>query len=65
MNLSVRHFAFIRQEMEQIKDDSARHSEDRHLAAEIMGKAQGEIEWEESLNYNGEPERIEGAKDEL
>jgi hypothetical protein len=64
MNLSVRHFAFIRQEMKEIKDDVSRHSEERHLAAEIMGKVEGEIEWEESLNYNGEPEHIEWAKDE-
>lgn len=62
MNLTVRQYAFIAHEMDSIKYDSQRHSEDRHLAAEIMGKARGEIEWEEQQSYNGESEHIDGAE---
>jgi hypothetical protein len=54
MELNLRQYAFLKNEMGSIKDDSSRHSEDRHLAAEIMGKAEGEIEWEEQIAYNGE-----------
>lgn len=54
MDLNARQYAFLQLEMSSIKEDSSRHSEDRHLAAEIMGKAEGELEWEAEQNYNGE-----------
>jgi hypothetical protein len=52
MQLDSRELGFIEQEMEEIKDDKGRHSEERHLAAELLGKARGEIEWEKEIEYN-------------
>lgn len=53
VQLDSRELGFIEQEMAEIKNDKSRHSEERHLAAELVGKARGEIEWEEEIQYNG------------
>jgi hypothetical protein len=47
MDLTLRQLAFLEHEMEQIIDDSTRDSEDRSHASSILGRIEGEIEWEE------------------
>lgn len=47
MNLTPRQLAFLEHEMEEIKNDSDRDSEDRSHASSVLGRIEGELEWEE------------------
>lgn len=47
MDLTLRQLAFLEHEMEQIMDSDERDSEDRSHASSILGRIEGEIEWEE------------------
>jgi hypothetical protein len=53
MELSPRLLAFLKHEMEQIKDDPERDMEDRSHASSVLGKVEGEVEWEKGLKKNG------------
>ena len=47
MDLTLRQLVFLEHEMEQIMDSDERDSEDRSHASSILGRIEGEIEWEE------------------
>ncbi|WP_218927243.1 hypothetical protein [Halosimplex rubrum] len=44
--------AFLKHEMEEIKNDPDRSLEDRNHASSVLGKVNGEIEWEKEQNRN-------------
>ena len=54
MDLNARHLAFLKQEMEQIKNDRDRDGEDRNNAAEILGAVQEDLEWKENQRHKAE-----------
>ena len=47
MDLNPRLLTFLKYEMEQIKDDADRPGEDRKHASTVLGRIEGELEWEE------------------
>lgn len=55
MNLTLRQLVFLEHEMEKIVDSKDRDSEDRSHASSILGRIEGEIEWEEEQHeeFNG------------
>lgn len=53
MDLSPRLLAFLEYEMKQIKNDPDRRSEDRTHASTVLGRIEGEIEWEKERHPNG------------
>lgn len=52
MDLNPRLLAFLKHEMEKIKNDENRPGEDRHHASSVLGRIDGELEWEEEQNTN-------------
>ena len=62
MDLTLRQLVFLEHEMEQIMDSDDRDHEDRSHASSILGRIEGEIEWEEEqhddLNGNGKPTEL-------
>lgn len=56
MNLAPRELAFLEHEMNLLKDDSSASGEVRMLASAILGKVEGEIEWEKNQHLNEVPE---------
>lgn len=46
MNLTLRQLVFLEHEMEKIVDSKDRDSEDRSYVSSILGRIEGEIEWE-------------------
>lgn len=60
MELTPRLLAFLAHEMEEIKDDKSRDSEDRHHASSVLGRIEGEMEWEQNQHLNGDadPEEL-------
>ncbi len=54
MDLNTRLLAFLEHEMQQIVDDRDRDSEDRHNASTILGRIEGEMEWEQEQIKNGD-----------
>lgn len=59
MDLSPRLLAFLEYEMKQIKNDQSRPSDDRAQASTILGRIEGEIEWEEEQHTNGNFNSVE------
>jgi hypothetical protein len=55
VDLNPRLLAFLKHEMEQIKNDDSRPGEDRHHASSVLGRIDGELEWEEEKNTNNGP----------
>ena len=47
MNLTPRQLVFLKDEMEKIVDSKDRDSEDRSHASSVLGRIEGELEWEE------------------
>ena len=62
MDLTLRQLVFLEHEMEKIVDSKDRDSEDRSHASSILGRIEGEIEWEEEqhddVNSNGKPTEL-------
>lgn len=56
MDLTPRQLAFLEHEMENIIEADDRDFEDKSHASSILGRVEGEIEWEKDQNLNGEPE---------
>ena len=54
MELNPRLIAFLKHEMEKIKDNRDRPQEDREHASSVLGCIEGEIEWAESQHYTDE-----------
>lgn len=59
MELSPRLLAFLEFEMRQIVEDRTRDSEDRAHASSVLGRIEGEMEWEESQHENGDVDAAE------
>ncbi|MBX0323027.1 hypothetical protein EGH21_08310 [Halomicroarcula sp. F13] len=59
MELNPRLLAFLEHEMQNIMDDPDRDDEDRAHASTILGRVEGEIEWEEEQAYNGDVDATE------
>lgn len=58
MNLTPRQLAFLEHEMENIKDDPSRANEERSHASTLLGKVEGEIEFEKDQHRNEVPDEI-------
>ena len=54
MDLTLRQLVFLEHEMTQIIESDDRDYEDKSHASSILGRVEGEIEWEEEQTYNGE-----------
>jgi hypothetical protein len=55
VDLNPRLLAFLEHEMKKVKNDKSRPSEDRHHASSVLGRIEGELEWEEEQNTNNGP----------
>lgn len=59
VELNPRLLAFLKHEMEKIMDDRDRDSEDRSPASSVLGRIEGEIEWEKDQKRNGDNKATE------
>jgi len=55
MNLNARQLAFLKHEMQQIKDDPDRDLEDRNHASSLLGRAEADIQHEKQKKLNEVP----------
>ena len=59
MNLTPRQLAFLEHELTQIIEADDRDHEDKAHASSILGRVEGEIEWEKEQQLNGDAEAEE------
>jgi len=59
MDFSPRILAFLEHEMKEIKNDPTRSGADRKHASTVLGRIEGELEWEAEHNLNGSDETPE------
>lgn len=59
MDLNARHLAFLKTEMEQIKNNRDRDGEDRNNASEVLGRVEQEIEWQQNQRYSSNDNTLE------
>lgn len=53
MDLTPRQLAFLEHEMKQIIESDDRDYEDKSHASTILGRVNGDIEWEKEQHLNG------------
>ena len=59
MELSLRLLAFLEHEMEKIKNDQERDTEDRHHASSVLGRIEADLEWEQDQHTDQEKPNVD------
>ena len=62
MDFSPRILAFLEYEMEQIRNDPTRDMEDREHASTVLGRIEGEFDWENQQKNDLDGSEFEVSK---